>query len=76
MENCKAKNIVKEWEIFWRATKLWDMYLKIHFLDMHLEFIPENIDTDSDELGEHFHQEISNMEKLHRGENQMKSSFR
>jgi hypothetical protein len=52
------------------------MYLKIHFLDMHLEFIPENIDTDSDELGEHFHQEISNMEKLHRGENQMKSSFR
>jgi len=43
------------------------MYLEIHFLDLHLEFIPENLDTDSDEHGEHFHQEISNMEKLHRG---------
>lgn len=43
------------------------MYLKIHFLDLHLEFIPENLDTDSDDHGEHFHQEISSTEKRYQG---------
>jgi hypothetical protein len=43
------------------------MYLKIYFLDLHLEFIPENLDTESDEHGEHFHQKISITEKLQRG---------
>jgi hypothetical protein len=43
------------------------MYLKIHFLDLHLEFTPENLDTDSDEHGKHFHQKISNTEKWYQG---------
>lgn len=34
---------------------------------MHLELIPENLDTDSDEHEEHFKQEISNMEKQYQG---------
>ncbi|GBL79492.1 hypothetical protein AVEN_92647-1 [Araneus ventricosus] len=38
-----------------------NMSLKIHFLDSHLEFFPENLGTLSDEHGERFHQDISNM---------------
>jgi hypothetical protein len=43
------------------------MHLKIHFSDLHLEFIPENLDNDSDGHGEHFHQEISNTGKWYQG---------
>jgi hypothetical protein len=43
------------------------MSLKVHFLDSHLDFFPENLGAVSDEHGERFHQDISNMEKRHQG---------
>lgn len=43
------------------------MSLKIHFLDSHLDFFPENLGAVSDEHGEHFHQQISVMEKRYHG---------
>jgi len=43
------------------------MTLKIHFLNSHLDFFPENCGAVSDEHWEHFHQDISSMEKRHQG---------
>jgi hypothetical protein len=40
-----------------------NMSLKIHFLYSHLDFFPENCGAVSDEHGEHFHKDISSMEK-------------
>ena len=40
-----------------------NMALKIHFLYSHLDFFPENYGTVSDEHREHFHQDVSSMEK-------------
>jgi len=37
--------------------------LKIHFLHSHLDFFPENFGAVCDEHGEHFHQDISSMDK-------------
>jgi len=39
-----------------------NMSLKIHLLDSHLDFFPENLGSVSDEHGERFHQDISVME--------------
>jgi len=36
-----------------------NMSLKIHFLDSHLYFVPDNIVAVSDEHGEPFYQDIS-----------------
>lgn len=44
-----------------------NMSLKIHFLHSHLDFFPENMGAVSDEHGERFHQEISQMEKRYSG---------
>jgi hypothetical protein len=43
------------------------MSLKIHFLDSQSGFFPENLGAVSDENGERFHQDISNMEKQYQG---------
>jgi hypothetical protein len=43
------------------------MSLKLHFLDSHLDLFPENLGAVSDEHGETFHQDISNMEKRYQG---------
>ena len=43
------------------------MSLKIHFLESHLKFFPENMGAVSDEHGERFHQEISEMEIRYQG---------
>ena len=40
-----------------------NMSLKIHFLESHLDFFPENLGVVSDENGERFHQDILAMEK-------------
>jgi hypothetical protein len=40
-----------------------NMSLKIHFLESHLDFFPENLGEVSDEHGERFHQNIMAMEK-------------
>jgi hypothetical protein len=41
--------------------------LKMHFLDSHLDFFPQNLGNVSDEHGERFHQDISTMETRHQG---------
>jgi hypothetical protein len=43
------------------------MSLKVHFLDSHSDFFPENLGAVSDEHGERFHQDISNMVKQYQG---------
>lgn len=43
------------------------MSLKIHILDSHLDFCPENMGDVSDEHGERFHQDISGMEQRYQG---------
>lgn len=43
------------------------MSLKIHLLDSHLDFLPENLGAVSDEHGERFHQDISVMESRYQG---------
>ena len=40
-----------------------NMSLKIHFLELHLKFFPENLGEISDEHGERFHQDTVLMEK-------------
>ena len=44
-----------------------NMSLKIHLLDSHLDFFPENLGSVSDEHGERFHQDISVMESRYQG---------
>jgi hypothetical protein len=44
------------------------MSLKMHFLDSHLDFFPENLGAVSDEHGQRFHQDISAMEKRYQGQ--------
>ena len=39
------------------------MSVKMHFLRSHLDYFPENWGEFSEEQGEHFHQDISDMEK-------------
>jgi hypothetical protein len=41
--------------------------LKIHFLHSHLDFFSENCGAVSDKHGEHFHQDISSIEKRYQG---------
>ncbi|GBN37979.1 hypothetical protein AVEN_255553-1 [Araneus ventricosus] len=43
------------------------MSLKVHFLDSHLDYFPENLGAVSDEQGERFHQNIKEMERLYQG---------
>jgi hypothetical protein len=43
------------------------MSLKIHFLNSHLDFFPPNLGDVSDEHGERFHQDISQMEQNYQG---------
>lgn len=43
------------------------MSLKLHFLDSHLDFFPENLGDNSDEQGERFHQDIKEMENRYQG---------
>ena len=44
-----------------------NMSLKLHFMDSYLNFFPENMCGASDEHGERFHQEISEMENRYKG---------
>lgn len=41
--------------------------LKIHLLDSHLDFFPENLGDVSDEQGERFHQDMATMERRYQG---------
>ncbi|GBM60405.1 hypothetical protein AVEN_154335-1 [Araneus ventricosus] len=44
-----------------------NMLLKLHILDSHLNFFPQNLGAISDEHGERFHQDISMFEKRFSG---------
>ena len=44
-----------------------NMSLKIHFLESHLDFFPENLGEVSDEHGEKFHQDIMTKENRYQG---------
>jgi len=44
-----------------------NMSLKVHFLESHLNFFPDNLGDVSDEHGERFHQDIMAMEKQYQG---------
>ncbi|GBO19643.1 hypothetical protein AVEN_267265-1 [Araneus ventricosus] len=44
-----------------------NMSLKIYFLDSHLNFFPDNCGQVSDEHGERFHPDITNMGKRYQG---------
>ena len=39
------------------------MILKLHFMDSHVEYFPENLGDYSEEQGERFHQDIKIMEQ-------------
>jgi len=43
------------------------MSLKVHFLDSHLDFFPENLGAVSDKHGQQFHQDVSTVEKRCQG---------
>ena len=43
------------------------MSLKMHFLHSHLDFFSPNMSDVSEEHGERFHQDISDMERKHQG---------
>ena len=44
-----------------------NMSIKLHFLHSHLACFPENLDDVSDQQGEHFHQDINDMEVRYQG---------
>lgn len=48
------------------------MSIKIHFLKSHLNFFPNNLGQFSDEQGEKFHQELSQIEKRFEGKNRIR----
>ena len=43
------------------------MNLKLHFLDSHLSYFPDNLGAVSEEQGERFHQDIKEMERRYQG---------
>lgn len=43
------------------------MSLKVHFLNSHLDYFPDNLGDVSEEQGERFHQDIKLMEKRYQG---------
>ncbi|GBO17822.1 hypothetical protein AVEN_213402-1 [Araneus ventricosus] len=43
------------------------MSLKVHFLDSHLYYFPENLGAISEEQGGRFHQDIKEMERRYQG---------
>ena len=45
-----------------------NMSIKVHFLDSHLDFFPEDFGAMGDEHGGRFHQDISTMEKWYQGQ--------
>ena len=67
--NNKSPNYVNIVQKCISAYKLMgcNMSLKIHLLDSHLDFFPENLGSVSDEHGERFHQDILVMESRYQG---------
>ncbi|GBN51405.1 hypothetical protein AVEN_64935-1 [Araneus ventricosus] len=69
LRNGKAenyKNLVEDMLALFQDFRC-NMSLKIHFLDSHLNFYPDNCGQISDEHGECFHQDIANIKKRYQG---------
>jgi hypothetical protein len=67
--NTKAENyedMISELIENYRALRC-NMSLRMHFLDSHLDFFPQNRGNVSDEHGKLFHQDISTMETRYQG---------
>ena len=62
----RLADIVKEMLIAYQKLGC-RMSLKIHFLHSHLDFFPDNLRDVSDEHGERFHQDISDIEIRYQG---------
>jgi len=62
----KYQDIVQDLLTSYKAMGC-NMSLKIHFLESHLDFFPENLGEVSEEYGDRFHQDIMAMEKRHQG---------
>ncbi|GBM10986.1 hypothetical protein AVEN_1322-1 [Araneus ventricosus] len=62
--NCKSivEEMVKNFKILGCS-----MSLKVHFLDSHLNYFPENLGEVSEEQGERFHQDIKEMKRRYQG---------
>lgn len=43
------------------------MSVKLHFLNSHVDYFPENLGVVSEEQGERFHQNIKEMERRYQG---------
>ena len=43
------------------------MNFKLHFLDSHLEYFPENLGHFSEEQGKRLHQDLQSVEKIYQG---------
>ena len=44
-----------------------NMFLKVHFMDSHLDFVKKSYFDVSDEHGERFHKDIATIEKRYEG---------
>ncbi|XP_051153375.1 uncharacterized protein LOC127276771 [Leptopilina boulardi] len=44
-----------------------NMSIKVHLLNSHLDYFPENLGSVSDEQGERFHQDLKEIEKRYQG---------
>lgn len=52
-----------------------NMSLKIHFLNSHLDFFPENLGAVSDQHGERFHQTFARIESFYKNKSKYSSSM-
>lgn len=43
------------------------MNLKLHFLDSHIDYFPENLGDFNEEQGERFHQDLKDVERRYQG---------
>ena len=44
-----------------------NMSIKLHFLNSHIEYFPENLGAVSEEQGERFHQDLKELEDRYQG---------
>ncbi|GBO42707.1 hypothetical protein AVEN_211425-1 [Araneus ventricosus] len=65
-KNPKYKYIVEEMIKNFKILGC-SMSLKVHFLDSHLDYVPENLGAVSEEQGEIFHQDIKEMGRRYQG---------
>lgn len=60
--------VVREMIAAFKLMKV-NMSLKIHFLNDHLDYFPDNLGAVSDEQGERFHTDILSIESRYKGKN-------